>query len=163
MKKILLLLLPVIAFAFTMMPEKANFSGEWSLNENKSELGEFGGRFAARKIKVEQKEGSISISKTAPSFNGDEQTTTETFTFDGKETESTVFGGAKKKSVLKWAADEQSFTVTYSIAFERDGQTFDIKGSDVWSLSDGGKTLSSVITSSSPQGEMVMKGIYEKK
>lgn len=154
------LIAPALILSFTTMPDKANFSGEWKLDEGKSELGEFGGRFAARSIKVDQKADAISISKTAPSFQGGENTTTESLTFDGKETESTVFGSSKKKSTLKWSEDGQTMTISYMIAFERNGQTTEIKGTETWTLKDG--MLSLVTVSSSPRGETTTKAMYTK-
>jgi len=155
------LIAPFIILSFTTMPDRANFAGEWKLNEGKSELGEFGGRFAARKIKVEQTADGITISKTAPSFNGGDATTTETLSFDGKESETTVFGSSKKKSTAKWSDDGQALTITYSIAFERDGQTTEIKGKEAWSLTKDG-TLSLITVSSSPRGETTTKAVYDK-
>ena len=38
----------------------------------------------------------------------------------------------------------------------------EIKGTEVWTLGDGGKTLISQNNSSSSFGEMQAKGIYEK-
>src|SRR5882762_9831349 len=104
MKVLFFLIAPVaILFSFTSMPDRANFSGEWKLNEGKSELGDFGGRFAARSIKVDQKQDAITIARTTPGFNGgDPVTTILTLTFDGKEVESTGFGNSKRKSTAKW-------------------------------------------------------------
>jgi hypothetical protein len=161
-KKILpFLIAPAFLLSFATLPAKINLSGEWKLNEGKSELGDFGSRFAARTIKVEQKDDAITISKTAPSFNGGDATTTETLTFDGKESETTVFGSSKKKSVAKWADDGQSLTISYTIAFERDGQTTEIKGNETWSLTKEG-SLSLVTFSSSPRGDITTKGVYDK-
>jgi hypothetical protein len=159
----LLLIVPLFMFSFINAPDRANFSGDWSLNEGKSELGDFGGRFAARKIKAEQKDESITISKTAPGFNGGERTTTETLTFDGKESETEIFNGAKKKSVLKWADDGKGFTITYTMTFERDGQTTEIKGTETWSLANDGKSFTSQVASSSSQGDVSIKAIYDKQ
>ena len=163
-KKIIgLLIVPVILFSFAFLPDKANFSGSWSLNEGKSDLGQRG-RFAARSIKSEQKDDAITISKTSPGFNGGaDVTTSETLSFDGKESETTAFGNSKKKSILKWADDGQSFTITSTTLFERDGQTTEIKSTETWSLTDGGKALSITTVSSSPRGEFTTKGVYDKQ
>jgi hypothetical protein len=158
----LFLIAPAFLFSFTTKPDRANFSGSWSLNEVKSELGNFG-RFAARKIKVGQKDDAIMISKTSPSFNGGEDVTTmETLTFDGKASESTVFGNSKKSSVAKWSEDGQTLTINYTIAFERNGQTTEIKGTETWTLANEGKSLSVQTVSSSPQGERSTKALYDK-
>ena len=147
--------------SFTTVADKANFSGSWKLNEGKSELGEFG-RFVARKVKAEQKDDAITVSKTAASFNGDDVTTTETLTFDGKTTETTVFGTAKRKSTAKWSEDGKSLAISYSIDIERDGNTMTITGTETWSLTDEGK-LSLSTKSVSPQGERSTKAVYDKE
>lgn len=155
-------LIAAFLFSFTTIADKANFSGNWTLNEGKSELGDFG-RFVPRKIKAEQKEDAITVSKTAPSFSGGDVTTTETLTFDGKTSESVVFGGSKKKSVAKWSDDGKTLTISYSIAFERDGQTFDITGTETWTIASDGKSLSVQNSSTSPQGERTTKAMYDKE
>lgn len=158
-----ILLVPALFFSFTAIPDKVNYSGNWSLNESKSELGDFGSRFAPRKIKVDQKDEAITIAKTAPSFNGGDVTITETLTFDGKTTETTVFGSAKKKSTAKWSDDGQTLTVSYNIAFERNGETTEITGTEAWTISGDGKTLTLKTASASPQGEFSMKTVYDKE
>lgn len=156
------LLIPVL-LSFNGVAYKANFAGNWTLNESKSELGEFGGRFSAKKIKVEQKDDAVTIAKTFPGFDGGEdRTTTEILSFDGKTLESTGFFNSKKKSTIKWSDDGNSFTITYSIVFERDGQTTEINGTETWTLSDEGKTLTLQVASTSAQGEFKVKAAYDK-
>jgi hypothetical protein len=158
------LLIAAFACSFMHVPfYQTNFSGTWVLNESKSEMGQFGGRGIARKIVVAQKADAVTFSKTATNFNNEEATTDETLTFDGKESETTVFGAAKKKSTLKWSADGSGFTVNYNIAFERNGQTFDLKGVETWSLGADGKTLLLQTTFTSPQGETITKVLYDKQ
>ena len=158
-----MLLATIMLFAFTFIPDKANFSGTWALNEGKSELGQRG-RFAARTIKAEQKTDAINVSKTSPGFNGGEDVTiSETLSFDGKESETTVFGNSKRKSTLKWTDDGQIFTINATTLFERDGQTSEFKSNETWSLIDGGKGLSIVTVSSSSRGESTSKAIYDKQ
>jgi hypothetical protein len=160
-KSLAFLITPAIFLAFTSLPDKANFSGEWKLNETKSDLGQFG-PYAPRTIKVQQKADSIMISKTAPGFNGEDVTLTETLPFDGKEVESTVFGTSKRKASAKWSDDGQSLTITYNLALDFNGQTTEIKGTETWTLADGGKTLVSQNNSSSSFGDIQAKGVYEK-
>jgi hypothetical protein len=164
MRKLLLsLLVPAVIFSsFTPKPDRASFSGDWKLNEGKSELGEFGGRFTPRSIKVDQKQDNITIAKTRPGFNGgDPVTTTMTMTYDGKETETTGFGNSKIKSTAKWSDDGQTLNINSVTTFERDGQTSEFKGSETWTLTkDGG--LSIVTVSSSPRGENTIKAVYDK-
>lgn len=157
-----LLIAPAFLFAFTSKVYRSDFSGEWKLNEGKSELGQFA-RFATRVIKADQKEEAITISKTSPSFNGEDVTITETLSYDGKETETTVFGSSKRKSTAKWSDDGKTFTISYTLLFDFNGQTTEIKGTEAWTLSEDGKTLTLQINSSSPQGEFSSKALYDKQ
>lgn len=133
------------------------------MNEGKSELGQFGARGASGKVVIEQKADAVSFTKTSASFTGEEVTATETLTSNGKESETTVFGTAKKKSTLQWAADGKTFTITFSIVFERNGQSFNLNGIETWSLYAEGKSLSVQTALTTPQGDITTKAAYDKK
>ena len=156
------LLAPAILFSFASKPERADFSGEWKLNESKSDLGQMAS-FATTAIKADQKGDNISIARTAPSFDGGENTSTETLTFDGKEAESKVFGNSTRKSTGKWSDDGQTFTITFKLALDMNGETTEINGTEVWTLADAGKTLVVQNTSSSSFGDFTAKAVYEKQ
>src|SRR5919112_5002409 len=128
----------VAAFAFmctaaTVIVDNAKLAGEYTLNESKSELGQFGARMAAKTLKIEQTASDISVSRTN-SFNGEDRTTSEKLAFDGKETESTVFGNSKKKSTAKWSDDGKTFNINSNIAFDANGQTMEIKSTETYKL-----------------------------
>jgi len=147
--------------SFSTNAQKTSFAGEWKLNEAKSELGEFGGR-VARTIKADQKDSSITVSKTTPGFNGgDPITTTVTLTYDGKVVETEGFGGSKRKSTAKWSADGKTLTVSSTMSFERDGQTMEFKATENWTLTADGM-LSVAATTTSPRGDMSTKAVYTK-
>lgn len=162
-RSLLTLAAAVLLFSFASFPVRTDYSGSWKLNESKSELGDYGGRFAPRKIKAEQKEESITIDRTAQSFNGGEATSTETISFDGKPSQTSVFGAAVKKSTAKWSDDGQTLTISYTITFQRNGEPLEITGTEAWSLSADGKTLTLQTVSNSPQGELAMKMVYDKE
>src|SRR5688572_30144060 len=90
----------VIAAALAIMcmsarlADKTNFTGEWTLNEQKSAFGE-GPRFTPKKLKVDQAENALSVERTT-SFNGEDRVTPEKLTLDGKETENLAFGTFKR-------------------------------------------------------------------
>jgi len=142
---------------------QTDFTGTWKLNENKSELGQFGARGVPSKIVIEQKTDAISFAKTATNFQGEESTNTETMTFDGKESESLLFGTSKKKSILKWSADGNEMVISSNIAFEMQGQTFDISSVENWGLSADGKTITVSSKINTPQGEIATKSVFDKQ
>jgi hypothetical protein len=158
-----LLVLTTFLFAFTgSKPYQTNFSGTWTLNEGKSELGQFGARGAASKIVIDQKADAITLTRTVQGFDGVVSDASETLT-EGKESESTVFNTAKRKSILKWAADGNTFTINATTVFERNGQSFELKGVETWGLSADGKTLTLQNSVSTAQGDFATKGVYDKK
>lgn len=144
------------------MIRKADFKGDWNFNEGKSKLGESRFRPAPVKIKVSEEGESLTIERTNNSPNGEAVTSSEKLTFDGKAAESTVFGGMKKSSVASWSADGEALTVNSTISGERNGQAFEIKTTEVWKLSDGGKTLTIDYTSVSQRGTNNMTFVYDK-
>lgn len=147
--------------SFTLHAQKASFSGDWKLNEAKSELGEFGGR-VPYSVKAEQKEGAITVTKVSPGFNGgDPMTTTVTLTYDGKVVESEGFGGSTRKSTAKWSDDGKTLTINSTINFERDGQTFEFKSTENWTINKDG-LLQIDTQSTSPRGDSSTKAVYTK-
>ena len=161
-KLLTLLIAPAFLFAFTTKAYRSNFSGEWKLNESKSDLGAMA-QFATKAIKTQQNDNSIAISRTAPSFDGGDATTSETLGFDGKEVESTVFGNSKRKASAKWSDDGNALTVNYILNLDFNGQTFDVKGTETWTLSSDGKTLTVQTNAASPQGDITAKAVYDKQ
>lgn len=161
-KALFLLLIPAaLLFSFTTIADKVNFSGDWKLDEAKSELGQFGSR-VARSVKADQKADAITITKTTPGFNGgDPITSTITLTYDGKVTDSEGFGGSKRKSTAKWSDDGQTLVISNSTIFERNGETTEFKSTETWTLTKDG-TLSIVTNTTSQRGDVTTKAIYTK-
>ncbi|MEI6950027.1 hypothetical protein V9K67_22770 [Paraflavisolibacter sp. H34] len=140
---------------------QADLSGEWKLNEQKSELGQFGANLAPKSLKVQSVADAVSIERTALTRNGEERTTKERLTFDGKEAETAIYGNSKKKSTAKWSPDGQVLTVNSTILFDRNGETMEIKVTETWKLAEGG-LLSVESTSTSSWGTNTMKLVYDK-
>lgn len=159
-----LLIVPVALLSFTFLADKANFSGDWKLNEGKSDFGQRGARFATKEIKVDQKADAVTISRTTPGFNGGEDVTnTETLTFDGKEVQGTGFGNSVRKSSLKWAGDDQTFSIATNTTMDRNGQTMTFAATETWSLGDGGKSLTVTTVRTTQQGDVTTKAVYDKQ
>ncbi|MBS1920431.1 MAG: hypothetical protein JST17_09270 [Bacteroidetes bacterium] len=163
-KLITFITVPALLLSFTFLADKANFSGDWKLNESKSDFGQRGARFAVKELKVDQKDDAITIASTRPSFQGgDDMTSSETLTFDGKEIEGKGFGNSTKKSSLKWSDDGLSFTISSNTTMERNGETMEFSGKETWVLSDGGKILTVTNVTNSQRGENTTTAVYDKQ
>lgn len=155
----------IVSFVLLSMTSKMNvdFSGEWKLNESKSDMGQFA-PIVPTKIKAEQKADALAITKTSPGFDGGaEVTASETLKFDGTPVETTIApGSSKRKASAKWSDDGQTLTITYTLMLDFNGQATEVKGTETWALSSDGKTLTTTNTSTSSFGENTYKGVYEK-
>lgn len=164
-----------VLFAFLCLPlasnaqtGKANFSGTWAYNAEKSQAGQpqgqggggMRGGFGGGNMVVKQEANLLTVETTRTGQDGQAVTTTSKYTLDGKESINTT-GRGESKSTATWSTDGKSLTIVTTRSFERDGQTTEMKTSDVWTLS--GAALSITSTTNTPQGERKSTRIYDKK
>ncbi len=162
-KSILLIAAAIICICTSATILSVNFTGDWKLNEQKSDLGQNNGRGAAKALKVISSDAGISMERTSTNQDGESVVRKEALTFDGKEAESTGgFGNSKRKATAKWSDDGSSMIINAITTFERDGETREIKQKETWKLADNGQTLMVESNSSSSFGENSMKLVYEK-
>jgi hypothetical protein len=151
----LIVMIPLCSFA-----AKPDFSGQWTLNESKSNLGE-GRFFSAATMKVTQEGNALTIERTRTGRNGEARTTSETLTMDGKEN---VVNGDNRNSVttVTWSDDGSALTIKSKREFNRQGETFEMNTTETWTLSGDGKTLTIKSDSSSGMGERSATLVYDK-
>ena len=160
---LMLLLCAVVALG---QDAKPNFSGDWTLDREKSEMGEprpggGGGGGRGRGMGM----GSFSIThdgdalvvKRKVEFQGEERTFESRHTTDGKENVNEGFRGSSVKSKTHWEAAK---LVTESV-METPNGTRETK--EVRSLSADGKTMTVEVTSKGGFGEGTRKMVYNKK
>jgi hypothetical protein len=154
-----------VAVAFAQ-ETKPNFTGDWTLDREKSEMGEprqggGGGGGRGRGVGM----GSFSITQDADAlvlkrkfeFQGQERTFESRHTTDGKENINEGFRGSSVKSKTYW---EGTKLVTESV-METPNGTRETK--EVRSLSADGKTMTVETTSKGGFGEGTRKMVYNKK
>jgi hypothetical protein len=139
-----------------------NFSGDWALNESKSNFGDAQFRMAASILTVKQEGNNLSIDRTLNTPDGQEMKMTGKYTLDGKECENAGFKDSKTKSTVKWSADNKSITIASSTVFNMNGDNMEMKASEIWTL-DGDKTLKIETSNTMPDGEMKTSLVYDKK
>lgn len=141
---------------------KVDFSGEWIINETKSNLGDFGGRGASQALAITHSGIHLTIERTGIGRDGQETINVEKLTLDGKQCENTT-NNRTRKSTATWSDDGKALTINSVMAFNRQGQTMEMKSKEVWTLKDGGKTLTIDSSSSTPRGERKTALVYDKK
>ncbi len=153
---VLILLYPATTYA----GDKADFSGEWTLNEDKSEMGE--GRFRpSATLKITQAENSLVIDRTRIGRDGEQRKIKDEYTLDG-EAKLTETERGSTKSTASWSEDGKTLTINSHRKMTREGQTFEITSVETWELSDDGSALTIKSSISSTRGERSIVLVYNK-
>ena len=139
---------------------KVDFSGKWILNEGKSQVGEARG-FSATELSVKQDGATLSLDRTRASRDGEMRTRSETVTADGEEHKDEG-ENRTTTTVATWSGDGKALTIKYDIEFERQGETFTMKRTEVWSMDKSGKVLTIQSDSSSQRGDSSVTLVYDK-
>jgi hypothetical protein len=178
----------MIMIAFLMMPlasngqaGKANFSGTWTLNAEKSDFGQGQGQppqgqpgqgqpaqgagqgqrmggFGGANFVAKQEANLLTVERTRPGQDGGQPTTTTSkYTLDGKESVNTTARG-ESKSIATWAADGKSLKIVTTSTFGERTMT----STEEWSLTSA-NSLSVKTTRPSQNGERVSTMVYDKK
>jgi dipeptidyl aminopeptidase/acylaminoacyl peptidase len=144
---------------------KTNFSGDWTLNAEKSTLpqgGQGGGmRMGGGNFVATQEANLLTVVRTRTGQDGQPTTMTMKYTLDGKESVNTSPRG-DSKSVAKWSGDGKSLTIETARTMDIDGESRTMKSIEVWVLTDA-KTLTVTATRQSPDGEVKSNMVYDKK
>ena len=146
---------------------KTNFSGNWTLNNEKSTLpqgGQAGGggmRMGGGDFVATQETNLLTVVRTRTGQDGQSTTSTMKYTLDGKESLNTSPRG-DSKSVATLAPDGKSLTIETSRTMDMNGESRTMKSTEVWKLTDE-KTLTVSSTRQGPNGEVKANMVYDKK
>jgi len=142
---------------------QANFAGTWALNESKSNFGDSQFRFAATTMVVIQDANTLNVESTMPGRDGEEMKSSAKYTLDGKVSENPMFN-TTRKSTVSWSADKSSLTIASTMTFDMGGETREMKSTETWKLSEGGKLLLiENVRQGRDGGEMKTTIAYDKK
>ena len=147
----------IIALAFlsaTAFGQKVNFSGDWKLNESKSELGyEFS--LAPKTMNVEHTKKTVDITSVSE-FDGQEYESKAHYTLDGEITENVGF----MESVTKSTASFDKKTGVLKIITNGSAQGMDYTLTQIMTMKDGNLVVNS--EAGSDMGEMMETFVFEK-
>jgi hypothetical protein len=144
----LLVLLAAVAQA------KPNFSGEWKLNPDKSDFGPMPPPDSMT-LKIAHDEPSLQVNTTQTGAQG-ELSYEAKYTTDGKESTNTI-GPMEAKSTANW--EGENLLINTKLA----GNGMDVTLKSKWTLSEDGKHLTNAVHVVSPQGELDLSYVFDKK
>lgn len=133
---------------------KPNFSGAWKLVADRSDFGFFP---LPEKLEqeIEHTDPDLKLKQIQSAQQG-EVTVEFSYSTDGKETSNQV-RGVPVKTVMNW--DEDALKMEYKLTFQGN----DVTVSERWVMAEDGKTYSVSRKIASPQGDIEMKLVLEKK
>lgn len=148
----------IIALAFlsaTAFGQKPNFSGEWKINEDKSELGyEFS--LAPKTMTVEHTRKTLDVTNVSE-WDGQDVESKAHYTLDGEICENPGF----MDSVTKSTANFDRKAKTLKIVTDGTVEGMDYTLIQVMSMKDGQLVVES--EAASDMGEMVETFVFDKK
>jgi hypothetical protein len=153
MKKLFFLLITTL-FSVALSAQ-VDFSGSWKLNTSKSKLGD---QFsmAPKEINIVQKGNDLSVEKHSE-WQGQEFTTNDKFTLDGKECTNAGFMDTEKKSTITWSDDKKTMKISSKIPMQDETMTI----TEVYKMDGGNMVIES--SASSSYGDMSETQVYDKK
>lgn len=154
-------LLATFAASPALAQGKADFSGAWKMNVEKSDpMGGGGGGGGAG-----MRDAVTTITQTATELTlvtkFGEQTRTLTYKLDGSESVNPGMRGGETKSKVKW--DGATLVIESVSNVTGPNGDMQVTSKEVRSLSADGKTMTVVSTRQGQNGEVTQKRVYDKQ
>lgn len=143
-------------------PKPADFSGDWVLDEDRSDMGRMGLGFAPARLGVVQKDNSLAVRTTRIVESADDQVTEETLSLDGTESKS-EFRNLPRVTTARLSGNGDSIVIESTLASIRGPEGPKTVITDSWRLLDGGRHLSIQRHMTSPRGEQSMTMIFDRR
>jgi hypothetical protein len=188
--------LPLLIFCAALIfacsggpPEKTNFSGEWTLLQDKSEMGggqgregeqrnregrerqegqrnregqgRRGGGFTAANMSINQIEKMLTISRTFVGRDEEEITREEKYNLTGKKSKNESRMGFKISGV-KWEKNGLVLVINSKTNMERGEDIFTLNSTENWKLMENGTELEIESIMSTPRGDRTRTLYYTK-
>jgi hypothetical protein len=151
MKKLMSTLFVIAAAAnMGMAADKPDFSGDWKMDADKSTFGPMPAP-SSMTAKIDHKDPDLTIVQTQ-----NDQTSTAKYSTDGKETTNSMMGNDMKSKAV-W----EGKTLVVNSSLDAGGAA--VKLVAKYTLSDDGKTLTNVLSISSPGGDFDMNIVLLKQ
>ena len=112
---------------------------------------------------INQEAGLISIDLVRPSWEGGDEKLSEKYTLDGKESVNQGMMDSSIKTITTWSDDKKELRFAKTILFDMNGDIMEMKSTEVWGISDDGKTLTVKQAMTSQMGDINLELVYDKK
>jgi hypothetical protein len=162
MKRLLSVCTAVLVTAI-VYAQKTDFSGTWTLKDQRSISGTLYSNGVPKQIKVTQTNDALMLETTTANAQGQDVTTVEDLAFNGEKFETTTASKRKKSVALNWDKDGKTFTHTADLSQIADTSKVEIRYTDTWRVEDGKLILLRKAENFSNGEGWESKSIYQKQ
>lgn len=148
--------LAFVLFSSVAIGQKVNYSGEWKLNDSKSELG-YDFSMAPASLTVAHSKKTLDL-KTVNVWDGQEIASESHFTLDGKECENVGFGESVTKSTVEVDKETNAIKILTSGDSEGIGEW---TSTQILSLKDGNLVIA--FEAESDMGGIAETYVFDKQ
>lgn len=153
----LMFLFMALSLTLTGFAKGPDFSGKWKLNEAESKRNtEFS--FAPIRLDIVQEANKLTSERTSQ-WQGEEYSSTSTYTLDGKESMNEGFQGSQVASVATWSEDGKSLNIATTIEMGNGGELDILANYKI----DGKKLIIENKVTGGPNGESNETWVYNKE
>jgi hypothetical protein len=144
------------------VPSRPDFSGRWSLNEDRCAPDNAGIASLPARLRIRQARNRLEIQRTVVLEYADDRVTEETLPLDGTEVRS-EFRDSPRFTKARWSGKGDTLIVDSRVVFEREGQASEMKTREFWTLGERGGILSIRQVSDSSRGRRDITMVFEKE
>jgi hypothetical protein len=139
--------------------ESANFSGDWVLDKELSQMPESSIQIC--KIDIKQDGNKLATSRTYENDYGEEYPFSEDITLGGDPLEHFIYD-MPRKAEAKWAKDKKNIVFESTTTFYGDSGEVNMLAKENWKLDNKAGTFTIEFTSSSSMGEQKGTAVFKK-
>jgi hypothetical protein len=156
---ILLGIILVFVTSFSAYSQKADFSGVWKLNKEKTVLAD--NQLFLSGITIQVKNDSLLTSRVYENSAGEEYPFDENLSFDGKECKFTIYDMPRTSKASKVIADGSIIIESMTIFTGQNGEDT-LAAKETWKVDGAGKILTMDFKNKMSGNEFTGTNIYDK-
>lgn len=155
----ILIILFSITSSFSALGQKANFSGKWALNKEKTTLAD--NQLFLSKVSIQLKTDSLLTSRVYENGNGEEYPFEENLSLDGKECKISIYDMPRKTKASRSNTDG-SIIIESTTTFSGDNGEVNLTAKETWKVDNEGKILTINFTNKMADSESAGTNYYNK-
>ena len=143
---------------------KADFNGNWSIDESQSKMDEQSAMISAWTFTITHSQKEMSIERAMTDYQGTPYKIIDRIVMDGTETTSQggMMGTGKRTAKLTVSEDQNMYTMEFKNSLSIDGNSYQFDEKEVWTLSPDGSKIIINASVRSEMGDVSATKVYVK-